>query len=416
MMMKRLTFTTFLLALLAGTFAVSCVETREMDPSAQGQKQPVPTPQTDSVSFSAYLEADSKTQLGNGTQVLWSTSDKVRVFNAATPQGVDFNLIAGEGTTTGTFRGPDLGEGPFYVVYPAAAAGQLTGSSLAVTLPVSQYYAADSFGPGANLAAGKSQELKDIHFFNLLGSLALTLTGYQAVTDIRICSFAGEPLHGSAVIDGWDDVVPTLTLDAGQTGDSSREIFLDCGAGVELSPEGTVFHVAVPAGTLAGGYWIEVYGVDGLAMVKYAKAAEANRVDRGEIVRMPSLAFDPVYKAGYLLSDAVGIFTHTAEEGRMTTMCTYVEGQSQYAYLNKAGENGTRYFRLEDWNRGYAVGFTMPYTLTPGKSCEVTVNSLGLPSIASGTIESMHVVKVAGGKVWLQDPDTGNGFILMMEE
>lgn len=414
-MMKRLTHIAFLFVLVSGALAVSCAETRERDASAQGQEQLV-APQADSVTFSAYLEADSKTQLGNGGQVLWSTSDKVRVFNAATPLGVEYNLVGGAGTTRGTFRGPDLGDGPFYVVYPAQAASQLTGTSLAVTLPASQSYAADSFGPGANLAAGKSAELKDIHFFNLLGALSFTLTGDQAVTDIRIYSFAAEPLRGTAVIDGWDNVVPTLTLDAGQTGEAFRAVSLDCGTGVQLSAQGTLFHAAVPAGTLAGGYWIEVYDGNGLAMVKYAKAAEANRVDRNEIVQMPSLAYAPRYKADFLLSDAVGIFSNTAVDGQMATVCTYVEGQSQYAYLNQAGENGTRYLRLEDWNSGYAVGFTMPYTLTPGKKSAVTVEALGEVSLASGLVESMHVVKIAGGKVWMQDPDTGKGFILMMVE
>ena len=413
-MMKRLTFRALPWALLMGAIAVSCAETREMD--ASSPEQGIPAPQTDSVTFSAYLEAGSKTQLGDGAQVLWSASDRIRVFNAATPQGVEFQLMAGEGTQKGTFRGPALGEGPYYAVYPAEAAGKLTGNALAVTLPVTQKYAVASFGAGANLAAGKAEALGDIHFFNLLGSLAITLTGDKTVTDIRIRSNAGEPLHGDAVIGGWDLTVPTLTLEDGQTDEPFRDVVLDCGAGVQLSAEGTVFHVVVPAGTLADGYWIEVYDSDGQAMVKYAKAAEDNRVDRGEIVQMPSLAYTPGYKADFLLSEDVGIFTNTAASGQMASLCTYVEGQSQYAYLNKAGGNGTRYLRLEDWDCGYAIGFTMPYTLTPGKNAAVTLEAVGLSSVSSGTIGQMHVVKVADGKVWMQDPDTGNGFILMMVE
>ena len=129
---------------------------------------------------------------------------------------------------------------------------------------------------------------------------------------------------------------------------------------------------------------------------------------------MPALSYSPAYKAAFLTAEAIGAYSNAASEGSLTSICTYVEGVGQYAYLNKEGVS--RYLRLEDWDAGYALGFTMPYSLEAGKNCAVTLQSLGALPIASGTVENMRIVKLSDGKVWMLDPATGHGFILMMEE
>ena len=97
----------------------------------------------------------------------------------------------------------------------------------------------------------------------------------------------------------------------------------------------------------------------------------------------------------------------------MGTGCTYVEGRSQYSFLNTSE---TRYLRLQDWTDGYALAFTTPYTLTQGKNASVSITSLGLESIATAQVEKMRVVKTSGDRVWMLDPGTGNGYILMLVE
>lgn len=410
--MRQLTLRKLLAVLAAGILAVSCSGIREMYPALPGSDSIL---QTDSITFSAYIGQDSRTQLGESMDVRWSDGDKVRVFTADNPQGTEFNLVDGAGTTRGVFVGPAVGEGPYYAVYPSQSAVEMTADALTVNLPSSQSYAAGSFGQGAGISAGMAGRLDGVHFHNLIGALQLTLSGDRTITGIRICSSDGGPLFGPAVINEWDKTVPSLTMEAGQTDDSCRELFLDCGAGVALSDGGTTFHLTVPAGTLGGGYRIEVYDSEGLAMVKYAKAEPNNQVDRNEVVQMPSFAFQPVYKTDFLLSDKIGAYTNAGEKGEMALCCSYVEEQSQFAFLNSTGQN-TRYLRLEDWDAGYALGLTMPYTLTPGKNSRVTVKSLGLPSIPSGEVEKMQVVKISDAKVWMLDPGSGNGFILMMVE
>lgn len=411
--MKRSLLIIGLSVLLSCTLVFSCAKVVEAELGVQ-EEELTGTGLTNRFTFSAYLDSESRTHLGEEGAVLWNASDKVRVFNADTPEGVEYSLIDGGGTTRGTFSGEPLtGEGPYYVVYPSEAAVILSGTALSVSIPSSQEYAADSFGPGSNLAAGTGAQLDGIHFMNLSGSVAVTLTGDRTITGIRLCGYDVAPLYGSAVIDGWEGAVPALTMETGQTGESFREVFLDCGTGVSLTDAGKVFYLAVPRGTLGGGYRIEVYDTDGLAMVKYAKADEANRVERSTIVRMPSLAYVPGYKAAFLRSEAVGAFQNAAADGAIAAACTYVEGRGQYSFLNTSE---TRYLRLQDWTDGYALAFTTPYTLTQGKTAGVTVTSLGLASIASAQVDKMRVVKMQGDRVWMLDPDTKNGYILMMVE
>ena len=410
--MRQLTLLKHFAVLTAGILTVSCSGIREMYPALPDTETVL---QTDSITFSAYIGEDSRTQLGENMDVRWSDGDKVRVFTAAVPQGIEFNLVGGAGTTKGVFVGPAVGEGPYFAVYPSQSAVEMTGDALTINLPSSQSYAAGSFGQGAGISAGTADQLDGVHFHNLIGAIQLTLSGNKAVTGIRICSYDEGPLHGPAVINEWDKAVPSLTMEAGLTDDAYRELFLDCGEGVALTEGGTTFHLTVPAGVLGGGYRIEVYDSEGLAMVKYAKADPKNQVDRNEVVQMPSFAFQPVYKTDFLLSDKIGAFSNAGEKGEMTLCCSYVEEQSQFAFLNSTGQN-TRYLRLEDWDAGYALGLTMPYTLTPGKNSRVTVKSLGLPLIQSGEVEKMQVIKISDEKVWMLDPGSGNGFILMMVE
>lgn len=415
MTMRRLSTLCLCAALLSGAIASSCARTTEIEPGAQDRILPS-APPSDSISFTAYLTQEtSKTQLGEDWNVLWSKGDRIKVYNAAHPEGVEFALVGDGGSTAGTFSGTAMGDGPYYAFFPADAAGTLTETALSVTFPATQSYAEGSFGPKANLAAGKADQLEGLCFHNLTGVLSLTLTGNKALREIKVCAYDEQPLHGTGVVDGWDDGTFALTLDEGQTGEDYRDVTLDCGEqGVPLdATTGTVFYLNVPAETLAGGYRIEVCDTEGKAMVKYAKAQAANRVDRSEIVQMPALEYVPAYKAGFLKSEEIGAFRFASVDGEMSPVCIYTEGESQYAYLNGTD---TRYLRLEDWQQGYALGFTMPASLPAGKNVQVTIQSSGSLSIPSGTVSKMRVVKHAHGKVWMLDPSTGDGFILMMED
>ena len=366
----------FLYVLVLLTFALSCSHVREND-WAQDTPETTEAVQTGTITFTASLDQGSRTQFGEDWSVLWSDGDRIKVFNNAHPEGVSFSLIRGEGTPYGTFSGPDPGAGPFQAVYPADRAGKGSRSSIPVSFPSTQTYAEGSFGPGANLAAGAADQLDGLRFHNLAGALSLTLAGDQTITGIRLCSNGEEQLWGSASIKGWTEALTYM-------------------------PVGSVWEV------------YEVYDSEGLAMVKYAQAHADSRVDRSEVVRMPVLNYNPAYNAAFLNSGEIGAFANVSARDGMSAICTYVEGTGQFAYLTKKGES--RYIRLENWVDRYALGFTMPYSLEAGKNCAVTLQSLGQLPIVSETVENMRVVKLSEDKVWMLDPATDQGFILMMEE
>lgn len=407
-------------ALLAVALVMGCARTTELEPG-QKTSQPEKTVSVpDSITFTAVLENGTRTLLGTDEKVLWSTGDQIRVFNKSNASGEVFTLKNGQGTPTGTFEGPNIGSGPFRAVYPASIVA--TGSqydNISISIPSSQSYAAGSFGAGANISVGQADQLDNILFRNVMGVLSLTLTGTATIGSICIQSYVQETLSGTATLSNLgEEAGPMLTFGKGQTAESFSRLTLDCGTnGIPLTSTGTTFHLAVPAGALGSGYQIEVYDTDEKVMVRYAKASEDNAIVRNYIVSMPELEYAPDYKAAFLQSEAIGAFSGTSagSSENMQSLCTYNENQSQYAYKNTAE---SRYLRLQDWDSGYALGLTMPYTLNPGKKYNVTLNQAdGLNlSTTQPPFTKMRVVKKSEGKVWLQDATSGIGFILMLAE
>ena len=416
--MKRL-----IIVLVCGVLAFSCARHVEIESVPSGTERIVrKTVPPDSITFTAVLEEATRTQLGTGYQVYWSEGDKIKVFNSATPEGLEFSLKSGAGTASGTFIAPGsgMGDGPFYAVYPSSAVTTMNGTAIGVTLPPTQAYAQGSFGLGANLTAGKADALEEIKFKNLLGAVSFTLTGEGNVSSIRLRAQGTVPLHGTGVIDGWDGDAPALTFDAGQTSDSSHELALSCGE-VALTSDGTVFYLTVPVGTLGEGFTFEVDNTEGNTMLKSASANAGNRIARSDLLQMPALPFAGSYKTAFVLADQIGAYKNVSASSGSSVQpcCLYTEGESQYAFKNvPTGSSPTRMIRIEDWNDGYFLSVTTPYLLEEGADISgVTVKVAGATgTVVSGTGLSMKVVKKVDGRVWLHDPASDHGYVLMMVE
>ncbi|MBQ3723491.1 MAG: hypothetical protein II851_07245 [Bacteroidales bacterium] len=399
-------------ALCVGALVLSCVQ--EPLPA----ESEITVPEGDLISFTAILEQDgTRTSLDAQMQVLWNDGDKIRVFTAARPAGAEYELTGGAGSSTGTFTGPDPGDGPYYAVYPADAGVSLEGTSLHVTVPATQTWAEGSFGAGANLAAGKGESLEALRLRNLAGTLALKFTGSKKLSAVRIFVPVGETLHGTAVVSGWDAEAPTLQFDAGQTGEEFAQVTLSCGsAGVQLSSQEKAFHIVLPVGTLAGGFFIEAVDTEGNALVRHSLAGATPAIVRSQVRPMPVLAYTAKYKDAFLTETGAGAFSKAsaASSGAFGTLCRYVEGKSQYAWQNAPGETGTRYLRLEDWEDGFALSFSTPYELTPGRDSKISLVSLGNTGVSNQSNVTMRVVKQFGERVWLCDTQSGNGYIMLM--
>lgn len=396
-------------ALCAGALALACVQ------------EPLPTdseitdPAADQISFTAVLEeTGTRTTLQSDLSVVWSEGDQIKVFNDANPNGKVFDLSAGAGTDSGTFSGSISGSGPFYAVYPASAGGSLASGSLHVTVPAAQTYAEGSFGAGANLAAAKGMALETLRFRNLGGALALKFTGNKSLRTIRVFVPVGQTLNGTAVVSGLDTDAPTLTFDAAQTGEANAQVTLSCvDSGVALSGEAKTFYLTLPVGTLAGGFFIEAVDTEGNAVVRHSPAGQTEAIVRSGVRPMPALAYTAKYKDAFLSTPNCGAFSkaRASDNGAATALCSYVEGQGQYAWLNTST---SRYVRLEDWASGFSLAFTMPYALSPGTNSTVSVSALGSAGVTSKNNATMRVVKQFGERVWLCDQQSGNGYVVMM--
>lgn len=408
-----------LFALLGLLFTGVACTVEELVPEQNGDEQGLPL-SSNTVTISATLEQPStKTAFGDSYSVCWSANDKIRIFNASTPDGVLFSLKSGEGTSSATFSGNELtGDGPFYAIYPASAASALTGGAVSLMVPGTQAYAPGSFGNGYNISASQSESLADFSFKNVGGLIAFSLTGDISVRRINLYTKGDELLNGSASV-SFTDGVPTLSWSTGQSGDAFQTMSLDCGSsGVALnSSTETLFYMALPNGSLSTGFTIEVIDINETAMVKNVSGNSAQIV-RSSIRPMPSFAYSSQYKAPFLLSTAsAGAFSGIlADNGTFEEGCSYSEDSGQYSYLNTSGDNATRYFRIQDWSAGFALGLTTPYSLNAGGKASVTVQSLGATGVSSLDEAEMKVLKIIGNRAWLADPNTGYGFIMMLVE
>ena len=411
-----------ILAALTAPLLLSCTVSSDFQ---EGRERFLPESAPDSISFMAYIQKGDSTRTAlDGEHILWCKGDRIKVFNAATPEGKTFTLVSGQGSQSGVFSGEDPGEGPFLAIYPADAvvSANPSAASFRIALPAVQTYAADSFGPGANVAAGKSDQLDGITFQNVLGALSLTLKGEgKKVRSIRIRTNGSEVLCGTATLSLATADDPVLTFDAEQSEANPEQVSLDCGeSGVDLTADGTLFFLSLPPGALVQGFTLEVTDPEGNAMIRRGSASANNQINRSRVRPMPALSFSPQYKDTYLTSEGVrsGAFVHAlAGEEEPEACCEYEEAKSQFAHLETAGEDGVRRLRIQDWEQGFALTLTLPATIQTGKTCLVSIDAVGnTGSIRSGKDIPMTVVKQEDGRIWLTDPATGNGYVIMTED
>lgn len=310
--MKRFVQLTLIIALAVG--AVSCKKDEILN-TVQETSKDAPTvkelPPMQKITLSA-----SSTKPGlriaydasRGTDVtddntLWQENDEIAVYKVGVNGApARFKLVDGAGTSYGTFEGEIEPTGNYYGLYPYSAAGALDGTSIAITLPATQDYAANSFGRDAAVFAATStiEEGGDIllHFEPLLGYLSLSLTtlpntirdaesrvGMHTVGSIVLHenSLGGMSLSGATTVDMSSDKPQFVSAPTG----GGLNVTLNCPS-VPLSPtEAKEFIIAVPAGVLTKGFCATVNGTDGKKIMSLATTTP-NIIKVNEIIKMPT--------------------------------------------------------------------------------------------------------------------------------
>ena len=406
--MKKV-FISWMAVLVAGLLSVGCADLLVPEEPAREENPGL----SDLVTFTATLESNlTKTGLASDMKVVWSTGDKIKIFNAANPSGAEFTLETGAGQATGTFSGTLSGDGPFYAVYPYTSGAKLSGTSIITTLPQKQTYAANSFGTGANLAVANGTTKDNLSFRNLCGVLSVTLTGSASIKQVNIYPKGTELLNGRVTVSGMD-AEPSVAIAANSTGDTNHSLTLNCSS-VALTSAGTTFNLVVPVGALADGFTLEVIDAAGKAMLKTAAGGGKNTIERSMIRPMPAFEYEAQYQAKFLqVTGDYGACTGASATGTYAACCTYTNGQSQYA-LQPVSSG--RKVRFQDWTNGYALTLTTPETLSLGETATVTVDKVqgATGGITAQSYPSMSVIKRTATRAWLTDGD--NGFVVLMED
>lgn len=206
---------------------------------------------------------DSKTQLVDQKDVIWSEGDQITVFSEQSPNGQVFT--ATESGKNDVIFSADVDEtyysqSEFTSVYPDATK---SGDNYQITLGATQAYTENGFASGANPMTAHSTNTT-LNFKNVCGLLQLNLYSETtiSVTDITLTSNKnGEKLNGNGILTIDADGIPTLAnLDGGNA------LTLDCDNGVALGEDAehaTAFFFVVPAGALTEGISVEVTDANG---------------------------------------------------------------------------------------------------------------------------------------------------------
>jgi len=238
-------------------------------------------------------DSDTKTAM-DGLSVVWSEGDKVAVFEN-TDALLTYGLASGAGSTSAKIKleagnaasGEEIGSVVAYYPYSSSvtcAVNDESSLTLNVTLPQTQEYVKDSFGPNAfPMAAVSSVSADNLAFKNVGGALKLQLTGSAEVASVVVRSNAGEPLSGDAKVIVYADgkTVPEIEMGA----DAEPYVTLECPEGVQLGSSATSFVIALPEMTFSAGFTVTVNDVDGFAM-EFATSDE-QIIRRNGVLVMP---------------------------------------------------------------------------------------------------------------------------------
>lgn len=220
----------------------------------------------------------TKTVLQNDQKVLWTNGDKINV------NGVESNALAIEedAVETATFTIPGTLSNPYKALFPAS----IYKDAQTVTLPAVQAYAENSFGATAAPMAAYQANGNNLSFKHLCAVLKLTIKKAEDAHEIMYVEFSGkndEQVCGDFSID-----YQKAELTGVSTSTSAKKV--RCNVYNELSEEGLVVYLVVPAVEYASGYTIKVVDTEGHYMEK--SKASGQTLVAGKIYEMPEFAFE----------------------------------------------------------------------------------------------------------------------------
>lgn len=249
--MKRILAFACLVAIAAG-----CVREEVQEPLDAGHKI-----------YARITGDETKVQLNSARKTVWTTGDQITVlgeYSGYNKSDWTFDGQTGDRDGSfsrisyGTYSGIDF-EDKYHAIYgPYDGLNMIDGRLVLFSeVLAAQTYVPGSYGLQANVMYGTSNDGTDFRFINMLGYLRLSLTGDKVVDRIVLSGNKGETLAGDFYF--FTDDFQTLHWN----GNSSRQIVLDCGDGVQLTDEPVDFYFVLPPMDFESGISVEVHFRDG---------------------------------------------------------------------------------------------------------------------------------------------------------
>lgn len=233
----------------------------------------------DDLTFKASFEGnDSRVSIsedGDGFKMAWSDDDEIAIYTRVNKTKYAYDPAAQVFTKVSDNAGARL-EDYYYSVYPYTAASQkINAGTVSLDMPITQKYAVNSFGKGANTMVAicpkpteASSEPVELQFKNVAGYLRLYLYGDNiTIKSIELKGNNDEILAGQANVAIAEGVAPDFSWAAA----SGKTLLLSCDEGVKIgssAAEATAFWFVVPPTVFEDGFKIRVTDSAGRVMQK----------------------------------------------------------------------------------------------------------------------------------------------------
>ncbi len=242
--------------------------------------------------FTASASAEKTTVKEDGTTVVWSEGDAIKVFAANGTQGSVCEMTDPKwaGTNYAEFGGESATQGPWTAICPAFDGATCSAGIITFTMPETQTYKANSFADGAMpcVAYSNTTEFNFKHSFGVLKlSLKLdfpdgatpTTSHYTTLKSIKVTDKSEAKLNGTFTVNPQTSAVATYS-----TG-GNTSITLDCSNVKLYAMQATDFWIVVPQGAFAAGFDVTITSAyDNEVTISTTKV---NTITAGEIKEMP---------------------------------------------------------------------------------------------------------------------------------
>lgn len=242
-------------------------------------------------------------------RVLWNADDRISIFNKIN-SNQEYRFLGKTGDNAGEFTSVsgDAPEGsslPYvYAVYPYLLATGIDGEGrISLTLPASQAYQENSFGPGANAMVSVTED-NHLLFKNAGGYLSFKFY-YQYGTGVSVKSITikgnnHEKLAGAAIVTMAPGGTPVVNM----SGEATESVMLTCDKAVALGegPDNyTEFWFVLPPTNFTKGFTVTVVDDEGNVFRKSTSTAVSIR--RNTLSRMEPIRVVPVNPVWSLIGD-----------------------------------------------------------------------------------------------------------------